>query len=92
MISPPPDDVKPKEMSAKAAKVMGVGRSKSTREKTKSRKVPDPYAIDSDDMVMVDNPEDSAKDVPQFDIPKERKKSSKSKRQPNFMSGGLGEP
>jgi hypothetical protein len=92
MISPPPDDVKPKEMSAKAAKVMGVNRSKSTREKTKARKVPDPYAIDDDDMVMVDNPEDSAKDVPQFEIPsRDKKKSSKSRRQSTMMSGGLGE-
>ena len=61
MMSPPPDEIKPKDMSAKAAKVMGVSRSKSTREKTKSRKVPDPYAIDDDDLVMVDNPEDLAR-------------------------------
>ena len=92
MLSPPPDDVKPKDMSAKAAKLMGVSRGKSTREKAKSRKVPDPYAIDDDEMVMVDNPEDSAKDVPQFEIPsKDKKKSKKSKRESTFMSGGLGE-
>ena len=92
MISPPPEDVKPREMSAKAAKVMGVGgRSKSTREKTKSRKVPDPYAIDDDDMVIVDNPEDSAKDMPQFDIPKKEKRPSKPKRRSTYMSGGLGD-
>ena len=82
-MSPPPEE---NEMSAKAAKVMGVSRSKSTREKS-SRKVPDPYAIDSDDLVMVDAPEDSAKDMAE---PKQRKKSSKSRRDPAYMSGGLG--
>ena len=92
MMSPPPDDRKPKEMSDKAAKVLG--RSKSTRDtKPKSRKVPDPYAIDDDnDMVLVDEPGDSGKDMPQFDIPsRDKKKSSKSKRQSTMMSGGLAE-
>lgn len=79
LASPPP------EMSAKAAKLTGVNRSKSTREK-KTRLIPDPYPIDSDDMIMVDAPEDSAKDM---DEPKEKKTSSRSKR--HQMSGGLGE-
>ncbi|PPJ53386.1 hypothetical protein CBER1_01017 [Cercospora berteroae] len=79
LVSPPP------EMSAKAAKLTGVSRSKSTREK-KTRMVPDPYPIDSDDMIMVDAPEDSAKEI---DNHRERKKSSRSKR--HHMSGGLGD-
>ncbi|KAM3418943.1 hypothetical protein BST61_g4901 [Cercospora zeina] len=79
LMSPPP------EMSAKAAKVTGVSRSKSTREK-KTRMIPDPYPIDSDDMIMVDAPEDSAKEI---DDPRDRKKSSRSRR--HHMSGGLGE-
>ncbi|KAF2211418.1 hypothetical protein CERZMDRAFT_106400 [Cercospora zeae-maydis SCOH1-5] len=78
LISPPP------EMSAKAAKVTGVSRSRSTREK-KTRMIPDPYPIDSDDMIMVDVPEDSAKEI---DDPRDRKKSSRSRR--HHMSGGLG--
>lgn len=73
----------PAEMSAKAAKLTGVSRSKSTREK-KTRMIPDPYPIDSDDMIMVDVPEDSAKDM---DEPREKKRSSKSRR--HQMSGGL---
>lgn len=85
LISPPPEG-NDREMSAKAAKVMGVGRSKSTREKG-TRRIPDPYAIDSDDMIIVDGPEDSAKDIEE---PKERKKSSRSKRQSAYMSGALG--
>jgi hypothetical protein len=88
LISPPPEDSK--EMSAKAAKVMGVSRSKSTREK-KTRKIPDPYAIDSDDMIVVDALEagDSAKDVPPAEPKKE--KSRRHKRESTMMSGGLGE-
>ena len=91
LVSPPPEDVKPKGISDKAARVMGVSRSKSTRE---PRRVPDPYSIDSDDAVMVENPEDSAKDMPQFDIPSSREKrtkSGKSKRHSTRMSGGLGD-
>lgn len=86
LVSPPPE----KEMSAKAAKLMGVSRSKSTKEK-KTRMIPDPYPIDSDDMIVVaaDVPEDSAKD---FDESRrQRKKSSRSKRQDIYMSGGLGD-
>lgn len=78
LVSPPP------EMSAKAAKLTGVTRSRSIREK-RTRMVPDPYPIDSDDMIMVDVPEDSAKDM---DDPREKKSSSRSKR--HQMSGGLG--
>lgn len=92
MISPPPEDVGAREMSAKAAKLMGVSRSKSTREKRPGR-VPDPYALDSDDMVMADAPEDSAKDVPPAEPNPERKekKSRRSRHWSAFMSGGLGE-
>ena len=68
---------------------MGVSRSKSTREKTKSRKVPDPYAIDSDDLVMVDGPEDSAKDM-KVDTPEKERRPRKSRRESTMMSGGLG--
>ncbi|KXT17853.1 hypothetical protein AC579_5883 [Pseudocercospora musae] len=77
----------PAEVSDKAAKVLG--RSTSTREKA-TRKIPDPYPIDSDDMIVLDAdvPEDSAKDI---DDRRDRKKSSKSKRQSTRMSGGLGD-
>ncbi|EMD01027.1 hypothetical protein BAUCODRAFT_144604 [Baudoinia panamericana UAMH 10762] len=90
MISPPPEDGR-RDMSEKAAKVMGVSRSKSTRDPSK-RKVPDPYAIDSDDMIVVDGPEDSAKDVPPSEKPLTdiEKKSRRSKRDTNMMTGGLG--
>lgn len=83
-MSPPPEEGQ-REISTKAAKVMGVGRSKSTREKG-TRRIPDPYPIDSDDMIAVDGPEDSAKDIEE---PTERKKSSRSKRQSTYMSGAL---
>lgn len=93
LISPPPESRSRPEISDKAAKVMGVSRSKSTREKTKSRKVPDPYAIDSEDMVMVDGPEDSARDVPPLEKPSgdREKKSRRSRRESTMMSGGLGD-
>ncbi|KAI7529758.1 hypothetical protein KC317_g20267, partial [Hortaea werneckii] len=88
MMSPPPEHVGAGgEMSDKAAKLMGVSRSKSTRDR-KQRKVPDPYALDSDDMVMVDAPEDSAKDVPSE---RRERKSRRPKRESTMMSGGLGE-
>nr|POE71428.1 hypothetical protein CFP56_62523 [Quercus suber] len=89
LMSPPPDDGP--EIGSKAAQVMGVSRSKSTRERTKSRKVTDPYAIDDDDdLVMVDPPEDSAKDMPPYETSRD-KRSRRSKRQPGMMSGGLAE-
>ncbi|KAI4122317.1 MAG: hypothetical protein LQ347_006542, partial [Umbilicaria vellea] len=61
IMSPPPDDLP--EMTAKAAKVMGMGsgksgRNESTRGKQKASVVPDPYAIDDDDMVLVNELED----------------------------------
>lgn len=87
LASPPPDD--DQEISAKAAKVMGMSRSKSTREKMRSRKVPDPYSLDSDDLVMVDGPADSAKDIPPPD-PKD-KRARRTKRESTKMSGGLGD-
>lgn len=87
LASPPPED--DKEISAKAAKVMGMARSKSTREKTKSRKVPDPYSLDSDDLVMVDGPADSARDIPPPD-PKD-KRVRRTKRESTRMAGGLGD-
>lgn len=83
LISPPPE----REMAPKAARVTGMSRSKSTREKS-SRKVPDPYSLDSDDLAMIDRPEDSAKDMEE--PTEKKKKSSKSKRESTRMSGGLG--
>ena len=86
MMSPPPDD-RDKDMPAKAAKMMGfsLGRSKSTREKKPTqRKVPDPYAIDSDDMIVVD-------DVNPPESDRRERKSRKSKRDSVYMSGGLGD-
>ncbi|KAK1066632.1 hypothetical protein LTR74_007002 [Friedmanniomyces endolithicus] len=88
MMSPPPEE---REVSDKAAKLMGMNRSKSTRDKPKTRKVPDPYAIDTDDMIMVDGPEDSAKDMPPAEKQStSREKSRRSKRESTMMSGGLG--
>ncbi|TKA80427.1 hypothetical protein B0A55_03398 [Friedmanniomyces simplex] len=91
MMSPPPEERSRAEVSDKAAKLMGMSRSKSTRDKPKARKVPDPYAIDSDDMIMVDGPEDSAKDMPPAEKPSTGKdRSRRSKRESTMMSGGLG--
>lgn len=89
-MSPPPDDIKPKDMSDKAARLMGVTRSKSTRD-SRPRKVPDPYALDDDDLVMVDGPEDSAKDVPgaERSSGKDRERKRRSKRDSTLMSGAL---
>lgn len=85
MVSPPPEESGAKDVAAKAAKVMGfTGRSGTTKDR-KSRRVPDPYAIDSDDMVMVDPPNG---DEP----PRERRehKSRRKQRDSAYMSGGLG--
>ncbi|KAL2043441.1 hypothetical protein N7G274_003748 [Stereocaulon virgatum] len=63
--SPPPEDAP--EDGSKAAKLMGVGkldRKASTRGKQKAKIIPDPYAIDSDDMVMVNGIEDPVIDTP----------------------------
>jgi hypothetical protein len=84
MISPPPEDSGANNVAAKAAKVMGfTGRSGTLKEK--KRRVPDPYAIDSDDMVMVDAPN---VDEP----PRERRehKTRRNKRDSAYMSGALG--
>ena len=84
MISPPPEESGAKDVAAKAAKVMGfTGRSGTLKEK--KRRVPDPYAIDSDDMVMVDSPN---VDEP----PRERRehKTRRNKRDSAYMSGALG--
>ncbi|KAK5717940.1 hypothetical protein LTR15_008783 [Elasticomyces elasticus] len=88
MMSPQSEDRTKPEVSDKAAKLMGMSRSKSTRDKPKARKVPDPYPIDSDDMIVVDGPEDSAKDMAPPE--KSREKSRRSKRESTMMSGGLG--
>ena len=85
LVSPPPDDAVERNVSSKAQKVMGVERSKSTREKP-TRKVPDPYSLDSDDLLMIDRPEDSAKDVPVASKEK-KKKSTKTKRQSTYDAG-----
>ncbi|QIX02374.1 hypothetical protein AMS68_007891 [Peltaster fructicola] len=79
LMSPPPESSK--KVSSKAAEVLG--RSKSKRDKSE-RKVPDPYAIDSDDMVMVDGP--IANDA----VPGEKngKKSRRSKRDSAYVGGG----
>lgn len=93
LMSPPPDGVDVKDVSPKAAKLMGVKPSVSRRdskmERRKSKGVPDPYAIDGDDdVVMVDTPNEKAK--PAKDERKERDKKPRSKRESAFMSGGLG--
>ncbi|KAL6717951.1 hypothetical protein ACLMJK_004036 [Lecanora helva] len=98
--SPPAEDAPP--VSGKAAKVMGVSGSKldrksSTKGKAKAPAAPDPYPIDSDDMVMVNGIEDpvisslnpkkgkdkGSKDLPDRTRSKRESKveSSKSKRQ-----------
>jgi hypothetical protein len=85
MVSPPPDESGAKDVAAKAAKVMGfTGRSGTLKEK-KARRVPDPYAIDSDDMVMVDPPNVE-------EPPRDRRepKPRRNKRDSAYMSGGLG--
>ncbi|KAL9613638.1 MAG: hypothetical protein Q9167_001814 [Letrouitia subvulpina] len=73
--SPPAEE--PPEISGKAAKVIGAAGKSSkktpSKGKEKATAVPDPYPIDSDDMVMVNAIEDPIINAP---IPK---KSSKSK-------------
>ncbi|MCJ1388590.1 hypothetical protein MMC18_001437 [Xylographa bjoerkii] len=109
MPSPPLDDAP--EMNSKAAKLMGMGseklsRNASTRGKQKARgsltstafkveklrtdyaiAVPDPYAIDDDDMVLVNGLEDPIinapipKKVSSKDSPRDKLLRSKSKRE-----------
>ncbi|KAI4729295.1 hypothetical protein E4T49_02827 [Aureobasidium sp. EXF-10728] len=91
-VSAPPGDI-----ASKAAKFMGLGprpslsRSQSTREKRKSRTVPDPYAIDSDN-----TPDDATHSASVDRSSSHRtKRSSRSdhkhnKRDSAMMSGGLG--
>ncbi|MCJ1400175.1 hypothetical protein MMC11_003379 [Xylographa trunciseda] len=109
MPSPPLDDAP--EMSSKAAKLMGMGseklsRNASTKGKQKARgslksttrkseklltddaiAVPDPYAIDDDDMVLVNGLEDPIinapipKKVSSKDSPRDKLSRSKSKRE-----------
>ncbi|RMZ78948.1 hypothetical protein DV737_g3704, partial [Chaetothyriales sp. CBS 132003] len=71
--SPPPDSEV--EMNDKAAKLLGTKPTgKITRKasvKATKSKVPDPYPIDSDDMVMINAPEDTP--------PKESKPKAKTK-------------
>jgi hypothetical protein len=85
MVSPPPDEPGEKNVAAKAAKVMGfTGRSGTLKEK-RARRVPDPYAIDSDDMVVVDPPNAE-------EPPRDRRdhKVRRNKRDSAYMSGALG--
>jgi len=91
-VSSPPGDI-----ASKAAKLMGLGprpslsRSQSTREKRKSRTVPDPYAIDPDN-----TPDDATHSASVDRSSSHRtKRSSRSdhkhdKRDSAMMSGGLG--
>ena len=109
MPSPPLDDAP--EMNSKAARLMGMGseklsRNASTKGKQKARGtlksmghniqrlptndaivVPDPYAIDDDDMVLVNGLEDPIinapipKKVSSKDSPKDKLSRSKSKRE-----------
>lgn len=91
-VSSPPGDI-----ASKAAKLMGLGprpslsRSQSTREKRKSRIVPDPYAIDPDN-----TPDDATYSASVDRSSSHRtKRSSRSdhkhdKRDSAMMSGGLG--
>jgi hypothetical protein len=88
-VSSPPGDI-----ASKAAKLMGLGprpslsRSQSTREKRKSRTVPDPYAIDPDN-----TPDDGTHSASVDRSSSHRtKRSSRSehKRDSAMMSGGLG--
>ncbi|KAH0303167.1 hypothetical protein KCU71_g10749, partial [Aureobasidium melanogenum] len=91
-VSSPPGDI-----ASKAAKLMGLGprptlsRSQSTREKRKSRVVPDPYAIDPDN-----TPDDATHSASVDRSSSHRtKRSSRSdhkhdKRDSAMMSGGLG--
>ena len=61
-----------------------TGRSGTLKEK-KARKVPDPYAIDSDDMVMVDPP-----NVEEPPSDRRGHKTRRNKRDSAYMSGALG--
>jgi hypothetical protein len=88
-VSSPPGDI-----ASKAAKLMGLGprpslsRSQSTREKRKSRTIPDPYAIDPDN-----TPDDGTHSASVDRSSSHRtKRSSRSehKRDSAMMSGGLG--
>ncbi|KAG9678370.1 hypothetical protein KCU99_g1217, partial [Aureobasidium melanogenum] len=91
-VSSPPGDI-----ASKAAKLMGLGprptlsRSQSTREKRKSRIVPDPYAIDPDN-----TPDDATHSASVDRSSSHRtKRSSRNdhkhdKRDSAMMSGGLG--
>ncbi|KAL8907078.1 MAG: hypothetical protein Q9207_001619 [Kuettlingeria erythrocarpa] len=85
--SPPPEDSP--AAFGKAAKVMGTSakldRKASTKGKQKAPLIPDPYPIDDDDMVMVNELEDPIINAP---IPrasktsKEKSSNSKSRREP----------
>ncbi|GAB7339062.1 hypothetical protein MBLNU457_5719t1 [Dothideomycetes sp. NU457] len=96
----PPKDIDPKKISGKAADILGtgkpsVGRRDSRMEKRKSKGVPDPYAIDDDDVVMVDVLGDdvAADESHSKERRKDKVKSSKSKakRESTYMSGALGD-
>lgn len=93
--SPPPEDSP--AAFGKAAKVMGttsgkLDRKASTKGKQKAPIVPDPYPIDDDDMVMVNNLEDPIVNAP---IPrasksgKEKNSKSKSMREPKPATDGM---
>ncbi|KAI9874854.1 MAG: hypothetical protein M1830_009203 [Pleopsidium flavum] len=87
LMSPPPED-RP-EVSAKAAKLMGMGpgkinRKPSTKGKQKASAVPDPYALDEDDIVMVDGEDEAVVNAPPpFKTSSSKKKAveGKSKRE-----------
>ena len=83
--SPPAEDVP--EVGSKAAKLMGVGTGSSSKKassKGKQKAIPDPYAIDySDDMVMVNGIEDPIINAP---IPKKGSQSKSKTVEPEPVS------
>ena len=91
----PPKDVSARKITGKAAAVLGagrpsVGRRDSKMERRKSHGVPDPYAIDDDDVVVVDTPtHDLGGHKHGKDRHKEQSTKSKSKRESVYMSGAL---
>lgn len=78
--SPPAEEAP--EMTSKAAKMMGTAkldRKASTRGKQKASAAPDPYAIDSDDMVMVNGMDDPLVNGKKISATKDKGPKSKSK-------------
>lgn len=78
--SPPAEEAP--EMTSKAAKMMGTAkldRKASTRGKQKAPAAPDPYAIDSDDMIMVNDLDDPPVNDRKPSATKDKGSNSKSK-------------